>query len=121
MMRRALRDIVPDMILERPRKAYVSRRPLALLRGSIIQIEELFAASCMAEYGFLDPQVFRICLGTALKGETQWMRPLLATIAYEVWLRTLDGTGDRSPLRTAGAVSPPSGSVPTRTAAGRHG
>jgi asparagine synthase (glutamine-hydrolysing) len=121
MMRRALRDIVPDMILERPRKAYVSRRPLALLRGSIIQIEELFAASCMAECGFLDPRVFHICLGTALKGETQWVRPLLATIAYEVWLRTLDGIGDRSPLRTAGAVSPPPGSVPTRTAGGRHG
>jgi asparagine synthase (glutamine-hydrolysing) len=87
MMRRALKGIVPDMILERRRKAYVSRRPLALLRESVTQIEELFANPNAAEYGFVDPAVFRTCLATALSGDTKWMRPLLATIAYEVFLR----------------------------------
>jgi asparagine synthase (glutamine-hydrolysing) len=87
MMRRALKDIVPDMILERRRKAYVSRRPLALLRESFTQVEELFANPQVAEHGFVDPSVFRDCLATALSGDTKWMRPLLATIAYELFLR----------------------------------
>jgi asparagine synthase (glutamine-hydrolysing) len=116
MMRRALRDIVPDVILDRPRKAYIARRPLALIRESFIEIEELFATSRMAECGLLDPGPFRVCLAGALQGETRWMRLLLATIAYEVWLRTLE-----SPSHTSSAVSRLPSSVPTRTAAGSHG
>ena len=64
MMRRALKGIVPDLILERRRKAYVSRRPLALFRESSKGVEELFASPYLARYGFAAPWRLPNCLAS---------------------------------------------------------
>jgi asparagine synthase (glutamine-hydrolysing) len=100
MMRSALQGIVPEEILERPRKAYVARAPLSMLRAAQEQIEGLFTGSFAAEYGFIDPAKFREALRTTIAGDLRWMRAILLTIAYEVWLQALERQRPREMFRT---------------------
>jgi len=88
LMRRALKDIVPVEILERRRKAFVARGPIAWVQASKDQIEAMFADSLAVDYGFVDPAALRSCLQLTLRGvDLKWRRPLMNTIAFELWLR----------------------------------
>ena len=89
MMRSALKEILPEAILERRRKAYVARAPLSMLRAAQERIEDLFTASLSAQSGFIDPAGFREALRTTIAGDLKWMRAIFPTIAYEVWLQAL--------------------------------
>lgn len=54
-MRRAFKGLVPTEILERRRKAYVSRSPVAALQNAHDTIAALLAKPLSAEHGFIDP------------------------------------------------------------------
>jgi asparagine synthase (glutamine-hydrolysing) len=89
LMRRALKGIVPVEILERRRKAFLIRSPLALLRASKKQIEAIFAESCAAELGFIDSAALGSSLQLTVQGmDHKWRRALMKSIAFELWLRS---------------------------------
>jgi asparagine synthase (glutamine-hydrolysing) len=89
LMRRALREIVPAAILERKRKAYISRGPLADLRSSQHRIEDLFSNSVAVTKGFIDRDRFLQAFRTELAGELKWLGALTRTISIELWLESL--------------------------------
>lgn len=92
LMRRALKDIVPTEILERRRKAFVSRAPLLWLQKTREQIEALFADSLAAECGFIDPKALRSSLELTVRGVDQrWNAALMKTIGWELWLNARNG------------------------------
>ena len=89
LMRRALGSVVPTPILERKRKAYISRGPIADLRSARQDIEELFSDSLAASYGLLDREQFLEAFHNELTGETKWIAHLTRAIKVELWLRSL--------------------------------
>ena len=86
LMRRALVDIVPQAILERRRKAFQLRAPLAALQHAHRKLDRLFADSEMAKSGFIDIGAIRLELERVGEGQVQWHQTLLKTIAFELWL-----------------------------------
>jgi asparagine synthase (glutamine-hydrolysing) len=89
LMRRALKGIVPDEILQRRRKAYLIRGPLALIRRERKQIEGIAANSLAAGFGLIDPAKFTSALDEVTAGNSpRWWPSILRTIAIEIWLRS---------------------------------
>jgi len=89
LMRRALKGIVPVEILQRRRKAYLIRGPLALIRRDREQIEALITNSLAAAYGFIDPAMFTSALDEVTAGNSPlWWPSILRTLAIEIWLRS---------------------------------
>jgi asparagine synthase (glutamine-hydrolysing) len=92
LMRRALKDIVPTEILERRRKAFYIKGPLTWLQLNKEQIEAMFADSCAADCGFIEPKALRTSLETTVRGvDHRWRRALMRTISLEVWLNSRNG------------------------------
>jgi asparagine synthase (glutamine-hydrolysing) len=91
LMRRALKGIVPTEILERRRKAFLIRGPLAAIRANRVAIEALFADSLLARYGFLEANRLRESLDLTAAGiDTRWRHGVAAAICLELWLRSND-------------------------------
>jgi asparagine synthase (glutamine-hydrolysing) len=89
LMRRALRGIVPEEVLERRRKAYIIRGPLVCLERARNKILALFRRSLTAELGFIDDDAFRRAFESIARGEvTPWLHAALRTILFELWLRS---------------------------------
>jgi asparagine synthase (glutamine-hydrolysing) len=89
LMRRALRDITPSYILERRRKAYLARSPLAALRNAKEKISLLFDDSLAAAHDFIEPTQFMEAYDATIKSEDcRWIIPVLKTIGFELWLRS---------------------------------
>ena len=89
MMRRALRGIVPDEILERRRKAFQLRAPLHSLQQAYGRLDRLWDDSRLADLGFVEVDVLRRELKRCADGEAEWFQPLFRAIAFELWLRAL--------------------------------
>jgi len=89
LMRRALRPIVPEEVLERRRKAYLIRGPLVSLQRARDKILALFTGSLTAELGFIDDGAFRLAFEAVARSEdTAWLHAALRTILFELWLRS---------------------------------
>jgi len=89
LMRRAFKGILPEEILERKRKAYVSRGPLLALRAASEHIVSMFSDPLAAQYGFVDPKMILATFQNALAGESQWTMSLVKMIGFELWLRDI--------------------------------
>jgi asparagine synthase (glutamine-hydrolysing) len=89
LMRRALKDIVPPAILERKRKAYISRGPIASLRAAQQDIEDLFSDSLACSLGLVDKDQFLSAFRAELTDEAKWIAHLTRAISVELWLRSL--------------------------------
>jgi asparagine synthase (glutamine-hydrolysing) len=100
MMRRSLQRIVPPEVLERKRKGYISRGPLAEFRNAKDAIEELFAAPLIAEYGFVDRRTLLEDFRAELTGEAKQFAFLSRAINLELWLRSFNA----NPIRIRIAV-----------------
>jgi asparagine synthase (glutamine-hydrolysing) len=92
LMRRALKSIVPDEVLERPRKGYLSRSPALSLLGRRHQIEAKWKDSLLSAYGLADSSALIEHLGSiaSLEG-AMWVTPLMRAALFEIWLRALHG------------------------------
>jgi asparagine synthase (glutamine-hydrolysing) len=88
LMRRALRHIVPNEILERRRKAFQLRAPLNALQRAHEKLDRLWDNSLLADEGFIDVDALRTELRRCAHGDPQWNQALLKTVAYELWLKT---------------------------------
>lgn len=90
LMRRALKNIVPEEVLERRRKAYISRSPLVTLQRFREKIVSLFADSVLEELGWVDGSQLRAGVNNAIeKGDPTWMLPVMRAISLELWLRSV--------------------------------
>ena len=89
LMRRALRGIVPAEILERRRKAVISRSPITSLRDGYRQIAALFADSFLCKIGLISDRDLVNELDKVLAGNITWLAHLHRTIFMEIWLRSV--------------------------------
>jgi len=89
LMRRALRGIVPDEILNRKRKASAARAPLVAIStewDSLIRITEHMVGEAL---GFIDRKSFSEALRKARYGGEVPIDALTRTLNFEFWLRDL--------------------------------
>ena len=93
LMRRSLAGIVPPEILDRKRKAYVSRRPLVHLEAAFPKIEALVQNSVLVSQGWVDRKNFLGALTAARHGQVDRLIPILATLQMELWLQSSMGAG----------------------------
>jgi asparagine synthase (glutamine-hydrolysing) len=88
LMRRSLRGIVPALILERRRKAFVIRSTVNSLRLSGDAIKRLFSRSRLEDCGCVDGEQLRLMLDLMIDDSVPEERAqLLRAIALELWLR----------------------------------
>jgi asparagine synthase (glutamine-hydrolysing) len=109
LMRRSLRGLVPEEILNRKRKAFIARAPVAALRTELDSILRETNHMFTSDLGIVDKNKFRQSLKRAADGETTPVVPLLRTLLVEAWLRhisTWTGCRELSFLRSEPAESP---------------
>jgi len=87
LMRSALSGIVPEVILERKRKAYVSRNPVLSLQGFAGQLRQWTKRMLAAELGFINLHNFQQALDAAFRGEDSHLWLIGNTLVFESWLR----------------------------------
>jgi asparagine synthase (glutamine-hydrolysing) len=96
LMRRALAGAVPQEILERKRKAHVSRGLVKMLAAHWQEVRQ--AALCTEELGMVDLASLAAFVEQAEHGKEVPVLPLLRTVALEQWLRDLAEPG-QAPVR----------------------
>jgi asparagine synthase (glutamine-hydrolysing) len=87
LMRRALRGIVPEPVLERKRKAYVARAPVLSIRAQAPELTSWTEEMIASEIGFIDLGRFREALSAAYRGEDTYLWRISRTLELESWLR----------------------------------
>jgi asparagine synthase (glutamine-hydrolysing) len=112
LMRRALRGIVPEEILERRRKAFISRAPLLALGEKGATIQKLITNSLAANRSWIDYGAFNSVLSRTVEtNDPRWVMALTTTIALELWLRivhhhlTLEGPEQRHKITLTSELS----------------
>ena len=93
LMRRALIGIVPDEILNRRRKAFVVRSPLAAISSEWMALAENSQSMATSSLGIVDSRRFQEALDQARHGQAPQIVTLLRTIGIEAWLRGLADQG----------------------------
>jgi asparagine synthase (glutamine-hydrolysing) len=88
LMRRALTDIVPREILDRRRKAYVSRALVKVVRADFARLRN-GGRFLTEELGIVDCKELERAVQNAEQGRDVATVPLLRTFALEGWLRSL--------------------------------
>jgi asparagine synthase (glutamine-hydrolysing) len=90
LMRRALRNTLPEKILRRRGKGATEE---ALNRGLYREwrrLEKLFMDSRACDLGYIDAEELQLTLRRALHGGKLDMGALLYTISLEIWLRSIE-------------------------------
>jgi asparagine synthase (glutamine-hydrolysing) len=93
LMRRALKDIVPEEILHRSRKAYVSRSPIAAITNQYPQLVAMCEDMVSGSLGFVAPDLFRGALEDVRLGRIAPGMSLMRTLGVECWLKNLRAHG----------------------------
>ncbi len=89
MMRRALKGMVPEEILERRRKAYLDRSPVLALQNAANEIRTLFSNSALSELGLLNADALLRHLEPESAGRLpQGSFLLMRAVGYELWLQS---------------------------------
>jgi asparagine synthase (glutamine-hydrolysing) len=89
LMRRALRGIVPDEILNRKRKAVVARAPLVAISRSWTNLVAMSPKMVSNSLGLVDSDRLLTALRNARYGQEFFSQCLTRTIYMEDWLRHL--------------------------------
>ncbi len=87
LMRRALDGIVPDELLNRKRKAFVARAPMANISTQWTNLVELSQQMVSDLLGIVDTKAFCKALQKARDGQEFHLVPLIRTLGVERWLR----------------------------------
>lgn len=96
LMRRALKGIVPEDILERRRKAFVSRNLLRLLDSRYKKVAILTSNSSFVAEGKLGRDEITRALDNAIqKREGRWAQALLKTAFFHLWLTSTKSLSGR--------------------------
>lgn len=86
LMRRALRGLVPEEILNRKRKAFISRGPVVALRADLEALLEDTQHMLLSDLGVVNAAKFHQNLKGAAEGQAVPVIPLLRTLLLEAWL-----------------------------------
>jgi asparagine synthase (glutamine-hydrolysing) len=89
LMRRALVGIVPEALLNRRRKAFVVRGPMAAISAEWPALVEMTQHMISSALGVVDAAAFLETLQMARAGRGVRTNTLIRTIAIECWLRSL--------------------------------
>jgi asparagine synthase (glutamine-hydrolysing) len=87
LLRRALRGIVPEAVLERKRKAYVARAPLKSLQAECNRLKQWTKGMLCASIGAINLEVFQASLEDACRGNDAHLWRISRTLELESWLR----------------------------------
>jgi asparagine synthase (glutamine-hydrolysing) len=87
LMRRALRGIVPDVILTRRRKAFVARRPILALRSRWADLNSAAEEMILVSLGIVDRRALAEALARADTDMANPLANLSRTLSLESWLR----------------------------------
>jgi asparagine synthase (glutamine-hydrolysing) len=90
LMRRALRGIVPDQVLNRRRKAFVIRAPIIAISQQLQRISERSELS-MSNFGLVDRVRLLDEMRQAISGADVPIVPLLRAFTLEAWITALIG------------------------------
>lgn len=93
LLRRALAGIVPEELLERKRKAYVARAPLATISKAWVLYAEICQQQAGNSFGLIDPDRFCAALRGARDEQEAPIATLMRTLAVELWLNTISKSG----------------------------
>jgi asparagine synthase (glutamine-hydrolysing) len=88
-MRRALVGIVPNEVLNRKRKAFVARAPIAAISTEWAGLIALDRSMVSDSLGFVDSTAFLEAMQQARGGQAAHIVALMRTLAVEFWLRNL--------------------------------
>jgi asparagine synthase (glutamine-hydrolysing) len=94
LMRRALNGIVPDPLLNRKRKAFVVRSPLATMSTGWVNLMDTSKQMTLISLGIVDAKFFSEALQRTRNGQEANMAAMMRTLHIEHWLRNL-GIGDK--------------------------
>ena len=89
LMRRALVGIVPDELLNRKRKAFVARAPLAAIWAEWTRLSELSQHMVSSALSIVEAKAFLEALQTARQGQEVPTVTVMRTLGIERWLRHL--------------------------------
>jgi asparagine synthase (glutamine-hydrolysing) len=103
LLRRSMRSLVPDEILNRRRKAYVARSPLAAISREWVKIAEATRHMTAASLGIVDEGRLRAALDRARRGESVPAVTLMRTLGMEFWLKAMIERGILAPNPAAAA------------------
>lgn len=90
LLRRAMRNIVPEPILNRRRKGFVVRAPLRAVASEWALLTEMGNNMTAASLGIVDTGRFSEALEQARLGQAVAVIGLLRTIGVEAWLRNVE-------------------------------
>jgi asparagine synthase (glutamine-hydrolysing) len=93
LMRRALRDVVPEEILNRRRKAFVTRSPVVFVTQEWHALMDMAANMLCASLGVVNAAKFGAALRETREGRPVSLSRLLRTIDLEHWLRHAEAFG----------------------------
>ncbi len=95
LMRASLRHLVPELVIERRRKAYLARGPLLSLLDNTQKLKSLFTRSYLQQFSLIDERIIHSLLDRPDLIETsQWKRALTRCASLEVWLRSQVNPGN---------------------------
>lgn len=118
LLRRSMRTLVPEAILNRRRKAYVARSPLAALLRDWPKIASATSHMKTASLGIVDEEGLRDALDRGRRGEPVAVVTLVRTLELEFWLRAMVERGLLTPKLNGEAIT--FGREPSVTAWARH-
>jgi asparagine synthase (glutamine-hydrolysing) len=93
LMRRALAGIVPDEILNRKRKGFLTRAHLAAIRSEWSALVAMGLPMLADQLGIVDTAAFSECVQKARTGGNVALFAVKRTLALEFWLRSLRFSG----------------------------
>jgi asparagine synthase (glutamine-hydrolysing) len=93
LMRRSLAGIVPDEILNRKRKAFVSLAPRTSIAAHWGNIQSMTGNMVLESLGIVSSAAFRQSLDDVRQGKEIPIVPIQRTLALEGWLRNLSHWG----------------------------
>lgn len=93
LMRRALQGIVPDDILHRKSKAFMTRAPLAVIIEDLSRLVEAPETIRCSALGIVTPRDLGEVLQDARRGHEVRLVSLLRTMCLERWLRVIGTIG----------------------------
>jgi asparagine synthase (glutamine-hydrolysing) len=103
LFRRALRGIVPDVVLDRPRKAFVATSHLKAVAADWRRIMNLTETMMLESSHTLDSNIFRETLEQARHGGDVPLLPAMRALRLEWWMQDMAVQGlfkSSSPMRT---------------------
>jgi asparagine synthase (glutamine-hydrolysing) len=89
LMRRALSGLVPEAILQRKRKAYVSRGPLVALAANWAELSAMTNKMRSEALGIVDAAALVEAARNPCRGKEVPVASIIRTVCMEFWLRSL--------------------------------